>query len=99
MRVLVQRQEMTGAEHSWANHYEIGDVVRYARGSQTAGIEAGAYAAVVGINPAANLLTVEKSSGEQATYDPRRLTGVSFYRKLFPVTRKVLTDTADRFQS
>ena len=35
MRVLVQRQEMTGAERSWANHYEIGDVVRYARGSQT----------------------------------------------------------------
>ncbi len=82
MRVLVQRQEMTGAERSWANHYEIGDVVRYARGSQTVGIEAGAYGAVVGINPAANLLTVEKSSGEQATYDPRRLTGVSVYREV-----------------
>ena len=34
------------------------------------------------INPAANLLTVEKSSGEQATYDPRRLTGVSVYREI-----------------
>jgi hypothetical protein len=59
---------MTGAERSWANHYEIGDVVRYARGSQTVGIEAGAYGAVVGINPTANLLTVEKSPAEQATY-------------------------------
>ena len=81
-RVLVQRQDMTGAERSWASHYEINDVVRYARGSKAAGIEAGTYGAVVGINPAANLLTVEKSSGELATYDPRRLTGVSVYREI-----------------
>ena len=59
-RVLVQRQDMTGAERSWASHFEINDVVRYARGSKIAGIEAGTYGTVVGINPAANLLTVEK---------------------------------------
>jgi conjugative relaxase-like TrwC/TraI family protein len=81
-RVLVQRQDMTGAERSWGSHYEINDVVRYSRGSKAAGIEAGSYGAVVGINPAANLLTVEKSSGELATYDPRRLTGVSVYREI-----------------
>jgi ATP-dependent exoDNAse (exonuclease V) alpha subunit len=81
-RVLVQRQDMTGAERSWARHYEINDVVRYARGSNAIGIEAGAYCTVVGIDPAANLLTVEKLSGEQATYDPRRLTGVSVYREI-----------------
>ena len=81
-RVLVQRQDMTGAERSWASHYEINDVVRYARGSKAIGIEAGTYGSVVAINPAANLLTVEKSSGEQATYDPRRLTGVSVYREI-----------------
>ena len=34
------------------------------------------------INPAANLLSVEKASGEIATYDPRRLTGVSVYREI-----------------
>jgi conjugative relaxase-like TrwC/TraI family protein len=81
-RVLVPRQDMTGAERSWASHYEINDVVRYSRGSKAVGIEAGSYGAVVGINPAANLLTVEKSSGEQAVYDPRRLTGVSVYREI-----------------
>jgi ATP-dependent exoDNAse (exonuclease V) alpha subunit len=81
-RVLVQRQDMTGAERSWASHYEINDVVRYARGSKVAGIEAGAYGTVAAINAAANLLTVEKSSGEQAVYDPRRLTGVSVYREI-----------------
>jgi ATP-dependent exoDNAse (exonuclease V) alpha subunit len=45
-------------------------------------MEAGSYGAVVGVNPAANQLTVEKPSGEQATYDPRRLTGVSVYREI-----------------
>jgi len=81
-RVLVQRQDMTGAERSWASHYEINDVVRYARGSRAIGIEAAAYASVVGINPSANQLTVEKGNGELATYDPRRLTGVSVYQEI-----------------
>jgi conjugative relaxase-like TrwC/TraI family protein len=80
--VLVQRQDMTGAERSWASHYEIDDLVRYTRGSKAIGIEAAAYASVVAINPAANQLTVEKANGELATYDPRRLTGVSVYREI-----------------
>jgi len=29
-RILVQRQDMTGADRGWANHYEPGDVIRYA---------------------------------------------------------------------
>jgi conjugative relaxase-like TrwC/TraI family protein len=82
VRVLVQRQDMTGAERSWANRYEINDVIRYARGSKSTGIKAGEYGKVVSINSAANLLTVEKSSGKLANYDPRRLTGVSVYREV-----------------
>jgi conjugative relaxase-like TrwC/TraI family protein len=80
--VLVQRQDMTGADRSWANHYETNDIVRYARGSKTVGIEAATYTSVVGINPAANLLTVERPNQELITYDPRRLTGVSVYREI-----------------
>ena len=81
-RVLVQRQDMTGAERTWASHYETGDIVRFARGSKVLGIEAGSYGTVVAINPAANLLSVEKATGEIATYDPRRLAGVSVYREI-----------------
>jgi conjugative relaxase-like TrwC/TraI family protein len=81
-RVLIQRQDMTGADRAWANHYETGDLVRYARGSKSMEIEAGSYGTVAAINPAANLLTVEIQSGELATYDPRRLTGVSVYREV-----------------
>ena len=82
LQVLVQRQDMSGAERSWASRYEINDVIRYARGSKGTGIEAGEYGKVVSINSAANLLTVERSAGERANYDPRRLTGVSVYREV-----------------
>jgi conjugative relaxase-like TrwC/TraI family protein len=81
-KVLVQRQEMTGAERRWASGYEIGDIVRYARGSKEAGIEAGTYGVVVGSNPTMNLLSVEQPSGNVVTYDPRRLTGVNVYREI-----------------
>ena len=81
-KVLVQRQEMTGAERRWASGYEISDVVRYVRGSKEAGIDAGAYATVVGTNPAMNLVSVEQASGNVVTYDPRRLTGVSIFREM-----------------
>ncbi len=79
-RILVQRQDMTGAERGWASHYEPGDVVRFSRGSKASGIEAGSYAKVAAVEPSQNLLTVQKESGEFITYDPRRLTGVSVYR-------------------
>src|SRR5256712_1844156 len=42
-RVLVPRQEITGADRQWAEQYEPGDVVRYTKGSKTHGLEAGVY--------------------------------------------------------
>jgi ATP-dependent exoDNAse (exonuclease V) alpha subunit len=81
-QVLMQRQDMTGAERSWASRYEINDVIRYTRGSKATGIEAGEYGKVAGINPASNLLTIERSTGDLINYDPRRLTGVSVYREV-----------------
>ena len=79
-RVLIPRQEMTGAERTWASRYEVGDIVRYARGSKAVGIGAGDYGTVVSVHPADNLLSVKKTNGELAAYDPRRLSGVSVYR-------------------
>jgi len=80
-RILTPRQDITGAERTWASHYEPGDVVRFTRGSMSAGLDPGSYATVAAINPAQNLLTVQKESGEHVTYDPRRLTGVSIHRE------------------
>jgi conjugative relaxase-like TrwC/TraI family protein len=81
LRVLVSRQELTGADRQWAGQYEIGDIVRYSRGSEAVGIEAGEYATVREVDADQNLLTVEKSDGERQTYDPRRLHGVAVYKE------------------
>jgi len=80
-RVLVARQEITGADRQWAGQYEHGDVVRYTRGSKTYGIEAGEYARVERVNERGNLVTVKRENGEQVSYDPRRLQGVTLYRE------------------
>jgi len=80
-RVLVARQEITGADRQWASQYEPGDVIRYTRGSKTHGLEAGEYARVEHTNEKENLVTVKRENGEQVSYDPRRLHGVTLYRE------------------
>jgi len=80
-KVLTPRQDMTGAERTWAARYELNDVLRYSRGSEPIGIKAGEYAKVIEKNEPANLLTIEKADGQQHTYDPRRLQGVTVYRE------------------
>ena len=81
LTVLVPRQEMTGADRQWAAQYEPGDIVRYTRGSRAVGVGTGEYVHVTRTNRAQNLLTVERENGEQLTYDPNRLHGVSIYRE------------------
>jgi conjugative relaxase-like TrwC/TraI family protein len=80
VRTLVPRQDMTGADRTWAERYEVGDVLRYARASKETGIDRGEYAQVKGIDAAANRLTVELRDGTERTYDPRRQQGVTVYR-------------------
>src|SRR5256886_1642074 len=80
-RVLVARQEITGADRQWAAQYQPGDVVRYTRGSKTHGIEAGEYVRVEHANEKENLVTVKRENGEHVSYDPRRLHGVTLYRE------------------
>ena len=81
MKVLVARQEVTGADRQWAAQYEPGNVVRYAKGSKTLGISPGEYARVEIIDEKENHLTVERDNVEGLTYDPRRLQGVTLYRE------------------
>jgi conjugative relaxase-like TrwC/TraI family protein len=81
MRVLIARQEITGADRQWAEQYDPGDVVRYTKGSKTYGIEAGEYTRVERVNAKENLITVKRENGEQVSYDPRRLQGVTLYRE------------------
>ena len=82
MHVLAPRSDMTGADRAWAARYQVGDVLNYVRGSKEHGIERGSYAQVVATNTKENLVTVRKENGEQITYDPSRLRGISAYREI-----------------
>lgn len=73
---------MTGADQAWAARYEVGEVPHYIRGSKEYGIERGTYAQVVSTDPKQTFLTVEKSDGQQVTYDPSRLRGISAYQEI-----------------
>jgi len=77
---LVTRQELTGADRSWAQKYQVNDVLRYSRTSNETGLKKGEYTRVAGIDARSNLLTVIRADGSERTYDPRRHTGVSVYR-------------------
>lgn len=81
LKVLVARQEITGADRQWAEQYHPGDIVRYTKGSKTHGIKAGEYARVERIEAKENLVSVKKQTGKQVTYDPHRLQGVTLYRE------------------
>ena len=81
VRTLVPRQEMTGADRSWAQQYRVDDILRYSRSSKETGITKDEYTRVVSVDAKQNTLTVVRASGEQTTYDPRRPVGVSVYRE------------------
>jgi len=81
VRTLVPRQDLTGADRTWAQRYEVCNVLRYSRASKETGIGKGEYARVKAVDAAANRLTVELQDGTERTYDPRRQQGVTVYRE------------------
>jgi conjugative relaxase-like TrwC/TraI family protein len=82
MNVYVNRQDMTGAERTFANSYRPDeDIIRYNRASKIYKVKPGDYASVIGVNHGRNELTVRFANGRTLTYDPTRLSGVSVYNK------------------
>ena len=78
---LVPRQDLTGADRTWAARYQFNDVLLYSRTSKETGIEKGEYARVKSVDAPHNLLTVVRADGSEQTYDPRRQQGVSIYKE------------------
>lgn len=91
--VLVPRSEITGADRAWASQYEVGDVLRYRRGSGKHDLTAGTYVEVVKIQPEQHQITVRRPDGLEVSYDPSRLKGVDTYK---PVTIQLAV--GDRIQ-
>ena len=81
VRVLVPRNDVTGADRKWAEQYAVNDFVRYTTGSRPLGLRAGEYARVLHVNGRDNHVTVARRDGECITYDPVRLKGVLLFRE------------------
>jgi conjugative relaxase-like TrwC/TraI family protein len=102
VNALVPRQDLTGADRTWAARYQFNDVLLYSRTSKETGIEKGEYARVKNVDAPNNLLTVVRVDGSEQTYDPRRQQGVSIYKeqeKAFSVGDRIqFTAPAKEFQ-
>jgi ATP-dependent exoDNAse (exonuclease V) alpha subunit len=77
--VLVPKPDMTGIDRAYADRYDVGDTVRYTKGSLTLGLDPGSDAVVTARECDTNAITVRRADGQVVTYDPRRLRGVTVY--------------------
>jgi ATP-dependent exoDNAse (exonuclease V) alpha subunit len=79
LRILVNRQSITGEDRAVASSYQVGDVVRYRKGSAALGIKPKDYATVMASDPEVNIITVKREDGGVIRYNPAQLRGVSIY--------------------
>src|SRR5229473_620566 len=78
--VLVNR-ELTRPQRRRAQSYEVGDVLRFRRGSSRLGLDRGSYAQVEAIEPERNQMVVRDERGKAVSYDPSRLSGVEVFQQ------------------
>ena len=77
--VLVNR-DLTRSQRGHARNYEVGNVVRFTRGSRQMDVKKGAYAVVEGADSDAGRLSVVLNDGRPLDYSPKRLAGVEVFR-------------------
>jgi AAA domain/TrwC relaxase/Viral (Superfamily 1) RNA helicase len=77
--ILVNR-DLTRSQRGYARNYEVGNVVRFTRGSGRMEIEKGAYAVVERVNSDAGRVSVVLNDGRLLHYSPKRLSGVGVFR-------------------
>jgi ATP-dependent exoDNAse (exonuclease V) alpha subunit len=80
-KVLSTRQDLTSEDRRWAHNYEVGDVLRYSKSSKAISVSARELVRVHATNEKENLITVRRDNGQLATYDPRRVQGVTAFRE------------------
>ena len=80
-KTLSHRNDMTGADRTWAARYDVGDVLQYTKGSKAEGLARDSFATVRAVDARTNLITVERTDGQSVTYDPRRIKGVNAYKE------------------
>ncbi|MBF6558759.1 MAG: relaxase domain-containing protein [Candidatus Binataceae bacterium] len=77
--VLVNR-DLTRSQRAHARNYEVGDTVRFTRGSKRRLIEKGSHAEIERVDFDADRLAVVLDDGRHFEYSPKRLAGVEVFR-------------------
>jgi len=84
---------LTAAQRQRAQSYEVGEAVRYRRGSRRLGLGKGTYARLESTDSDLNRITVRTEDGRAIEYNPARLTGVDLFRE----ERRIIAN-GDRIQ-
>ncbi len=79
-QVVLVNRNLTKAQRTHARSYEVGDVVRYRRGSKKLGLARGGYASVEAIDPKHRRITIRTDDGRTIQYNPKRPSGVDVFR-------------------
>jgi ATP-dependent exoDNAse (exonuclease V) alpha subunit len=80
-QIIFVNRDLTAAQRQHPQSYEVGDVVRYRRGSRRLGLGKGTYAGVETTDSYLNRITVRTDDGRAIEYNPARLTGVDLFRE------------------
>jgi conjugative relaxase-like TrwC/TraI family protein len=80
-QVIFVNCDLTAAQRQHPQSYEVGDVVRYRRGSRRLGLGKGTYARVESADSNLNRITVRTEDGRVVEYNPARPTGVDLFRE------------------
>ena len=98
-QVVLVNRNLTKAQHTHAQDYEVGDVVLYRRGRKKLGLARGGYASVEAIDRRNNRITVRTDDGRAVQYNPKRPSGVEVFcpeRRIFAVGDRVQFVAPDR---
>ena len=99
-KIYVARNDMTGAERSFANAYRPDDVIRYNRNSKVYKVKAGDYAKVIDTNHEKNEITVRFADGRTVSTTRRGYPVSTFTPKQSAYSPKVIAFSfAPRSQS
>jgi ATP-dependent exoDNAse (exonuclease V) alpha subunit len=77
--ILVGR-DLTRQQRGRAHNYEVGNIIKFTRGSRRHALKKDTYATVENVDRDRHRLTVRTSEGRAVEYLPSRLTGIAVFR-------------------
>jgi len=99
LQTILINRDLTRAQRSHANGYEIDDVVWFTRGSRKLGLARASYARVERIDRECDRITVRTERGDCVEYAPARLLGVQVFheaRRAFAAGDRIQFRAPDR---